>query len=390
MSNYRAIAEVTVALQQLLQRAIALDDAVGGGKVTSRPPDKARAGDTGNQLNLFLYRTAVNAALRNHDPWDPGTDPIAPPLPLVLSYVVTAYGAADDDVLAHRLLGIAMSTFHDNPVLDRTALADPGLLSEVDRQPEQVKITPAPVPQDELSRMWSTFGTGYRVSVTYDVSVVSIDSTRPRRAPAPVLRRGSEDRGPVVSGTLAPSITALVPQPLRPDPAAGLAATLLVRGGNLGGVTRLVVRGRRLEEPVDLVPDSTSPTELRVTVPADALPAGTHVMTADLEGVGGASPRVSLAVAPTILEASPLQAPLSNGEATVRVSTSPRPLPDQQALLLVGERIFTESDRDGQGRMSFTLTELPKGSYPVRLRLDGQDSVTTEQGLPALHQLVVS
>ena len=40
--------------------------------------------------------------------------------------------------------------------------------------------------------------------------------------------------------------------------------------------------------------------------------------------------------------------------------------------------------------MSFTLTELPKGSYPVRLRLDGQDSVTTEQGLPALHQLVVS
>src|SRR5690348_13905400 len=65
MSNSLAIAAVTAALRHLLDRGLSAD--VPGTRVTTRPPDKARDGQSGNQVNLFLYRTAPNAAWRNAD-----------------------------------------------------------------------------------------------------------------------------------------------------------------------------------------------------------------------------------------------------------------------------------------------------------------------------------
>ena len=91
-----------------------------------------------------------------------------------------------------------MSTLNDTPLLSREILAAALPGSGLDVQSERVRITPGPIPQDEISRMWATFSTGYRISVTYDVAVVLIDSRRPMTRPLPVLTRGVDDTGPQV------------------------------------------------------------------------------------------------------------------------------------------------------------------------------------------------
>jgi hypothetical protein len=41
-----------------------------------------------------------------------------------------------------------------------------------------VRVTLQPLSLEEMSRLWSTFQTQYRLSVAYEVSVVLIDSAR--------------------------------------------------------------------------------------------------------------------------------------------------------------------------------------------------------------------
>src|SRR5512145_3571232 len=113
MSNSLAIAAATATLRSLLLRGLGISD------VTVKPPDTARTGLTGDQVNLFLYQTSIDAAWRNQDmprqvkPGETGQ----PPLPLCLHYLITAYGEGDDQSKAHQLLGHAMSVLYDHPLL---------------------------------------------------------------------------------------------------------------------------------------------------------------------------------------------------------------------------------------------------------------------------------
>src|SRR6266851_2985385 len=121
MSNSLAIAAVTATLQSILQNGVTVEQDLNDATVTILPLDKARAANTNNQLNLFLYMVMRNAAWVNADmprQVQPGEIAI-PPLPLNLYYLLTAFGR-DDDVtqpFGHELLGKAMSILHDHPVL---------------------------------------------------------------------------------------------------------------------------------------------------------------------------------------------------------------------------------------------------------------------------------
>ncbi|MEL6816733.1 MAG: DUF4255 domain-containing protein, partial [Cyanobacteria bacterium J06598_3] len=178
MSNALAIAAVTATLRNLINRR--LNDDAGSGSVTAKPPDKARDNREGtNQINLFLYRTHHNNGFQS-----------GRHLALNLYYLVTAYGQNDDDILAHQLLGLAMQTLHEFPVLNpadiRTALGE----SDLQNQVEKVKISPLSLNLEEISKMWSTFQTQYRISAAYEATVVLIDSRR-KGAALPVLSIGS-------------------------------------------------------------------------------------------------------------------------------------------------------------------------------------------------------
>lgn len=165
MSDTQAIAAVTAALRARLDRAVG--GAIPGTVITTQPLDRARAEAGANQLNLYLYLVSPNTAFRN---LDTGARP--PPLALNLHYLLSAYGASDDDLAAHRLLACAMKALHDEPVVSPAELRAARPDSGVHRQRERVRIAHQPLPVDEMSKWWTMFQTPYRLSVAYEVAVV--------------------------------------------------------------------------------------------------------------------------------------------------------------------------------------------------------------------------
>ena len=404
MSGHSAIAAVTLALQSLIQDGIAADGVVTGGQVTTKAPDLARAAAKGNQVNLFLYRTAIDPAWRNQDPVNvrPGESG-EPALPLILSYLVTAYGQDDDDVLSHRLLGIAMSVLNDRPILARSLLARALPGSGLEDQAENIRIVPHPIPQDEISRLWATFQTGYRISATYDVSVVLIDSSRPVLIAPPVLARGSEDAGPFAAPIVPPELATLPPVLLaaaapggRPSLVGGEELTLL--GHNLAGVTELVVAGLRLTEPRSLVPSAQTSTAITVALPSDgqALPAGSYTVRA-VTGTGpspSSSQQIPFAVRPAISQPSPIILAIPAKSRTVKLDLNCQPavLTGQSLLLLVSNQPLAGTvDPTDPTKLSFSLPDAVAGRYSLRLRVDAQDSLLVDDSdptaLPAFHVL---
>ncbi len=209
MSTSDAIAAVTATLVHILEND-RLDDRLGtidavpdtGAEVTTRPLDEAGQDIPAERgrINLFLYQTTINAAWRNMSiphqtkPGELGH----PPLALDLHYLLTAYGQNNGQHTDQRLLGLAMRILHDRAVLSpadiKNALGD-SPPSHLDKQIERVRITPQPLSLDEMSKLWTIFQTQYRVSVTYQASVVLIESMRAVRTPVPVIRRGPKDEG---------------------------------------------------------------------------------------------------------------------------------------------------------------------------------------------------
>lgn len=406
MSNSLSVAAITLALRRLLDKSVpALDPDLVGLQVTTRPPDAARANVDGPSINLFLYRTVTNAGWSNLDPpmtVRPGEAGV-PALALDLHYLVTAYGAEDTDNAAtsHRALGAAMSVLHDHPVLDGDAIlaALPG--SDVQDQVERIRISPVPLSVDDLSKLWGGFATQYRLSVAYVVCVVLIDSRRPTRSALPVLTRGQDDRGPVAVGGAGPALRALTPP-------RGQAA---VRLGE-----EIVVDGTRLTDPstvfrlASLLPDPPPPVELPRRAPTpdegDRVSLRIPPLAEDPDALGRWAPgfvsltavlappglplvvsnAVACAIAPSIT-VSPRAAdgPAAPG-SVLTVTCAPRLRPGQQvALVLAGHQVrptsITQPDPglptfdQTPTSVSFEVPDVPSGTHPVRLRVDGVDSI---------------
>jgi len=414
MSNQLSIAAVTRTLRNLLNGVITSYDGLpddsrptGEITVTTLPLDRVRDGNgssAGNQVNLFLYHAEINAAWRNMDiprqvrPGENGR----PPLALNLYYIVTAYGQDDSELIAHVLLGTAMGILHDHAVLTRAEIRDALALSELDSQIDQVKITPQPVSLDEVSKLWTGFQSEYRLSAAYQVSVVLIESTLPTRTPLPVLRRGSEDRGPQAVASPTPFIEG-VRQFLDPEiadpslsrkPSAELGDTLVLAGSNLGG-GGLTVRFHniRLEEPIERSPlPGNTETELRVTLPGTAedaqvpsiWPVGIYTITLVVQRPNlpaWTTNTVPFALAPTIQGINPTSAAIAALPLSLEVTCIPQVRGNQRAVLLFGDREIplesnqTAADPTAPSTLVFLVADVPAGEYVVRLRVDGVDSI---------------
>lgn len=407
MSNSLSIAAVTLALRGLLNTAVPLLDAgLAGVQVTTRTPDAARTNVDGNSLNLFLYRAVSNAAWANLDPpfaVRPGESGL-PALALDLHYLLTAYSseAGDSTATSHRLLGAAMSVLHDHPLLDGGAIDAALAGSDVSGQPERVRITPLPISIDDLSKLWGGFATQYRLSVAYAVSVLLIDSRRPSNSPLPVLTRGPQDAGVVAAPTAGPSLRALVPP--RSQPAVRLGE-------------ELVADGAQLTDPAlsfrltSLLPDPLPPVELTRRPPLPGEPADQVVLRVppladDPDALGRWAPgfwsvtavlarpgvpavtsnSATLALAPTITVSPRAQDGPAAAGSTLTLTCAPRVQPGQRvALLLAGRQVapasLTNPDpasptyAQTPTTLTFDVPDAPAGTHPVRLRVDGVDSI---------------
>jgi hypothetical protein len=399
MSSSLAIAAVTATLRGLLDKKINIDPsldpstdpALAGTTVTTQPPDKARGTNNANQINLFLYQTSVNGALRNMDmprqvkPGETGQ----PPLALNLYYLVTAYGRDDDDIFSHRLLGRAMSILHDHPVLGRDEIENALPASDLNEQLERVRITDQLLSVDELSKLWTTYETPYRISAAYQVSLVLIESTRPTRAALPVRERTLH-----VLPFQRPLIETVSPQISVPG------GKLTIHGQNLKGDITKVSLGAT--QPVD--PDTVGGQQIEVTLPADLLAGINTVQVQHLLDFGTGSPSephrgfesnvAAFILAPQITTSPPISAARGT---SLSLAFTPPVGRSQPVALLVGDRAITIPPRPTSGPPTATTLnlpiplDLPAGEFLLRLRVDGADSplqVDTDPLSPTFNQYI--
>jgi hypothetical protein len=377
MSNPLAIAAVTTTFSQLLQRVIE-EPTLAGATVTTDAPDVARAGRSGRQLNLFLYQVNPNAALRNMDlPFRGGDGELRnrPVLALNLRYLLTAYGHNDGALDAHHLLAHAMSLVHDEGVLGRQQIrdaidAEPAVAqSDLADQVELVKLCEQTLTVDEISRLWGMYQTtNYRLSVSYDASVVLVERPQPVRSALPVRSANL-----YVAPFHQPLIETVTPQ------VALAGQTLRITGRNLAADIVTVRFGATLAAPSEVADwriDAVLPAALRAGVNTVQVVHELSLGTPATPHRGFASNVAAFVLAPRITTAAPIS--VARGDDLTLDFTPPVDR-DQQVSILLGDREIAvparEPDSAPVGTLDFPVAEtFPPGSYLLRLRVDGAES----------------
>lgn len=432
MSNALAIAAVTAVLKDLLDNAVidhSLSNVVGDRvTITALPPDRIGAGgDDIVQLNLFLYNVEPNPGWRNvglPSRNNEGQRLTNPPLAIDLYYLLSAYGVQDFD--SEILLGYAMQTLHEMPVLTRDAIrkalepvspVDGSSLpvgmkdlsaSDLAEQVEMIKISPHTISTEETSKLWSAFQAKYRPSVAYHVSVVIIESKYQIRSPLPVLSRGrsdissGRDEGVITQPDLLPPFPTI--QDVKtPDqqPAIRMGERLIISGHHLDGDQAAVLLTHvRSSNTMELPAFSgATSTEFQVDIPKDPAlvpvdpesPMNPDNWQAGIYSISGVIRRtdqpdrttneLSIALAPLINSIS-----LSVTESTVEMTLtcSPKVWKNQIVTLVVGDREVTAEPviPDKTDTLIFRSDSLLSGPQWVRLRVDGIESILIDRSGP--------
>ena len=392
-------------------------------QVSALPPDRIRTDDQDpSRLNIYIYHVTPNARLHNADlpTRNSGGNRLAnPTLPLNLHYILTAYGATEfhEEIL----LGYGMQILHETPLLTRAALrrtltaasVSPQILpaaysalraADLAEQVELVKLTPAAISVDEMSKIWTSLQTRYRTSACYHASVVLIESRRPVRRPLPVLMRGQ--RSPITGrdeGVLVrpeclpsvPSITAITPDRLQ------LAARLGERVGE--------IEGHRMEGGSVIARFTASRERQTLTLATTPGPQRVNVQLPTGAGQGGVDPtagtdpdnwrcglydvevqvqtapapaRVTnmmpMVLAPTIVAVA---AATAGAVTTFTVQCAPKIRAGQNVALVVGTREMAAEPFGGPtDTVQFRGSQFTSGAQEwVRLRVDGIDSLLVDR-----------
>lgn len=286
MTDLRAIEGISATLQTLLRDRMEVPDSEDPVLVTISTPNDQQDTDS-RRVNLFLYRVTENDYLKNQE--IPGIGHPAtygyPPLCLDLNYLLTAYGTSADgeftsEVRAHWVLGNAMRVLHDHPViterLERMRVAPigaPMLDQSLRGEFEQVKLHLEPISLEDLSKVWTSLMLPCRLSAAYKVSVVQIESQRPRRFPRPVGELPARGPRVYVLPFRSPQINEVhvirwddPDRRVKPFPYARIGDTLVIKGRNLAGEATRVILGA-----VDATAQITDlqDSRIEVTIPND-------------------------------------------------------------------------------------------------------------------------
>lgn len=425
MSNHLAIATVTASLAQALQAEVERD--VAGTTVTTLRPDAANAELGGTRVNIYLYQVTPNAAWRNADlptRADNGRLMQKPRVALDLHYLLTFYGNETQHE-PQRMLGSAVRALHSRPVLSRDQIRrtinSPALpflaLSNLAEDIELVKFTPTSLSLEELSKLWAVFfQTQYTLSVTYQGTVVLIETDDTPSSSLPVL-----DTGISVVPFRAPVIQEIKLDAPAPGPIVALS-DIVIGGRALRGDVTQVHFGASALPPV--IPTSVSDTELRVTLPVD-LRAGVQGMQVVHQFLLGQPPAPHrgfesnvgpFVLAPVITDpnlpafaqtAVDPQTGLITG--TITINFVPQVIRKQRVRLFLNEfqapdtrepfaYVFTAPNENGIAPgddetdvIEFIIRDVAAATYLVRVQVDGAESPLerdTNNASPTFNQFI--
>jgi hypothetical protein len=311
-------------------------DAVGTGIAVTNGPLDRPVGDA--RLNWFLYRITPAVALMNMESPQTGwtTRRGRPPLALTLHYLLSAdpgelSATGNEMPAAHDALTAVMMLLHEHAVLgpDTVITSSPDrtvsqITSALDGLVEPLRITLDAVPLETITGLWASGLKSLRLSVAYQVSLVTVPSPVPFE-PGPPVRK------PVVtvSPSAGPRIAAVAPRLI----SFGRPVTIMLTGATDTVAVTLSRSDGDPDDPADGRPNpgtthSTGPWRLatipvpgglQVDLPDPQLVPGRRVLTVtDLAGGWPAgSDSAPLTVAPAI-SAGPLLQP--GAAATLQVS----------------------------------------------------------------------
>jgi hypothetical protein len=412
VSTGLAIAATTRVISSIIDDAIAeakLNTILGSAATTATPPDHIVTGQEElTHLNLFLYQITYNSGWRevglpsrnsNGDPID------RPPLGVDLHYLLSAYGAGDLE--SEILLGLGMQALHETPVLYREKIrkvfSPPPPLSAVDSalatanladQIEMIKITPSQLTTEDLSKLWSAFGSKYRTSAAFGASVLLIESASPIRAALPVLARNV-----TVVAFAQPVVDGVEPQICPYSP----ALVLTLAGRNLAGEGTVVI----FDGNPDAVqtPSVLDGSGAKIQVPVPALGAGINALRVVRQLAIGAPPPRNVVESNTaffilqplirrdpnpphadLIAVGPPNVTVTPAQTPITVQIDPAMTSAQRIALLLNQLTpppghaplsFTFDARKADvapNTVTFRVASVPPGNWLVRVRIDGAES----------------
>ncbi len=186
MANFEVIAAVSDTLKATLQAALAPiipPEAVLFLDVEHPPATKA--------LTIFLFEVGEDPSARNRarvrETEPPNLRIRKPPMALLLRYLLTTWGG--DQSTEQKILGRTMQALYDKAILSGLDLQ--GVLQNTD---EALKVTLSPLSLEERTRVWHAVQKPYRLSISYEVRVVNLDSAEAISL-TPVTRRTADFEG---------------------------------------------------------------------------------------------------------------------------------------------------------------------------------------------------
>lgn len=207
---------VTASLRQLL--SLNVRRLMGGVppeqlNVTTMPPELLE--DPSQTLNLHLYHVAEDPFYKNAVSPGRGGIPVSrQPMPLMLYYILTPHhevAAEFDAETQQRLMGFALKTLHDFPIIDDDLEIEPnpvegpvrvmvdGLVGGTNR----IETTLRPIPPEDAIAFWSAEDQATaRLSAYYETRVVFLEPEPPAQYAGTVT-----DLGVYAVSALAPRLT---------------------------------------------------------------------------------------------------------------------------------------------------------------------------------------
>jgi hypothetical protein len=407
---------VTSTLRQLLSLNVRrLMGGVPPGQltVTTMPPEQIE--DPSQTLNLHLYHVAEDPNYKNAPSPGRGGIPVSrQPMALMLYYILTAHhevSAEFDAETQQRLMGYALKTLHDFPIIDdhleiepRAAegpvrVMDAGLVGSANR----IETALRPITPEEALAFWTTEDQSTaRLAAYYETRVVFLEPEPVRRYAGIVTDLGVF-AGPALSPRLTgsratlrfvpPAATGVGPQavqiaparatfnPAIVPPATEPDSAVEVVGSNLtAGLSRRLVlrtaRWRDLDDPVvdadvdpALNPDwnvrfDTGSARFAMQPNLDIAEPGGGVRTIDVfPGIYGASLR-------TVMRQRMV------GGETLRAETA-----TAETAFALGPRIDDADPPDGDGRIAIRIVpvfDLAAADLRVEVTVDGEAYVRTD------------